>query len=211
MAFVPVPGAELTLDAGSPPVDPSSAIPAAVHDLLRTLWSAGHAAYVVGGSLRDTLLGQPAKDWDLASSALPELTTELFPGPSTEPVRDGRRQTRLPRRRRGEITTCRRTTTKTRRYRAPKPDESATRASSISRDVTSRSTRSLGRSRAANRLRSVRRREELAAAPPRRRRSVVGSARTRFGWCARSAGRDARRDRGSDWPRSRHGRAVQHR
>lgn len=80
MAHVPVPGAELTPDAGSPPVDPSSAIPAAVHGLLRTLWSAGHAAYVVGGSLRDTLLGRPAVDWDLASSALPEVTTELFPG-----------------------------------------------------------------------------------------------------------------------------------
>jgi putative nucleotidyltransferase with HDIG domain len=80
MAFVPVPGSELTLDAGSPPVDPSSAIPAAVHDLLRTLWSAGHAAYVVGGSLRDTLLGRPAEDWDLATSALPEVTTALFPG-----------------------------------------------------------------------------------------------------------------------------------
>jgi tRNA nucleotidyltransferase (CCA-adding enzyme) len=80
MAVVPVPGAELKPDAGSPPVDPSSAIPAAVHGLLRTLWSAGHAAYVVGGSLRDTLLGRPAKDWDLASSALPEVTTALFPG-----------------------------------------------------------------------------------------------------------------------------------
>lgn len=80
MALVPVPGAELTLDAGRPPVDPSSAIPAAVHELLRTLWSAGHAAYVVGGSLRDTLLDLPAKDWDLASSALPEVTTALFPG-----------------------------------------------------------------------------------------------------------------------------------
>ena len=80
MALLPVPGTELTLDAGSPRLDPSSAIPAAVHDLLRTLWSAGHAAYVVGGSLRDTLLGRPAEDWDLASSALPEMTTALFPG-----------------------------------------------------------------------------------------------------------------------------------
>lgn len=80
MALLPVPGAELTLDAGNPRVDPSSAIPAAIHDLLRTLWSAGHAAYVVGGSLRDTLLGRPAADWDLASSALPEVTTALFPG-----------------------------------------------------------------------------------------------------------------------------------
>jgi tRNA nucleotidyltransferase (CCA-adding enzyme) len=55
-----------------------SAIPDAVHDLLTTLWSAGYAAYVVGGSLRDTLLGRPAVDWDLATSALPEQTQGLF-------------------------------------------------------------------------------------------------------------------------------------
>src|SRR5215207_4354552 len=80
VALLPVPGAELTVDAGPPPVDPASATPAAVHDLIRTLWSAGHAAYVVGGSLRDTLLGRPASDWDLATSAPPEATTALFPG-----------------------------------------------------------------------------------------------------------------------------------
>ncbi len=56
------------------------AIPGVVNDLLRTLWAGGHAAYVVGGSLRDTLLGRPAKDWDLATAALPERTLELFPG-----------------------------------------------------------------------------------------------------------------------------------
>ncbi len=55
-------------------------IPDVVHGLLRTLWIGGHAAYVVGGSLRDTLLGRPAKDWDLAAAALPERTLELFPG-----------------------------------------------------------------------------------------------------------------------------------
>jgi putative nucleotidyltransferase with HDIG domain len=60
--------------------DIEGAIPDVVHGLLRTLWDGGHAAYVVGGSLRDTLLGRPAKDWDLASAALPERTVELFPG-----------------------------------------------------------------------------------------------------------------------------------
>jgi tRNA nucleotidyltransferase (CCA-adding enzyme) len=80
MAHVPVPGAELTLDAGPSPVDPSPALPAAVRDLLEGLWSAGHAAYVVGGSLRDSLMGREPKDWDLATSALPEMTAALFPG-----------------------------------------------------------------------------------------------------------------------------------
>jgi tRNA nucleotidyltransferase/poly(A) polymerase len=57
-----------------------SAIPDAVHDLLTTLWSNGHAAYVVGGSLRDTLLGRRPLDWDLATAALPEETQRLFEG-----------------------------------------------------------------------------------------------------------------------------------
>ncbi len=60
--------------------DLERAIPDVVHGLLRTLWVGGHAAYVVGGSLRDSLLGRSAKDWDLATAALPERTLELFPG-----------------------------------------------------------------------------------------------------------------------------------
>ena len=55
-------------------------IPPAVHDLLGTLWANGHAAYVVGGSLRDVLLGRDPHDWDLASDARPERLVELFPG-----------------------------------------------------------------------------------------------------------------------------------
>ncbi len=54
-------------------------MPGPVIDVLRTLWGAGHAAYVVGGSLRDTLLGRVAYDWDLATDALPEQTQALFP------------------------------------------------------------------------------------------------------------------------------------
>lgn len=73
MAFVPVPGPELTT------IDVAAAIPASVHDLLRALWSAGHAAYVVGGSLRDVLLGRPPEDWDLTTSARPEQTQAVFP------------------------------------------------------------------------------------------------------------------------------------
>jgi tRNA nucleotidyltransferase (CCA-adding enzyme) len=59
-------------------MDLASAIPGVVHELLRTLWSAGHAGYVVGGSLRDTLLERRAFDWDLATSARPEQTQSLF-------------------------------------------------------------------------------------------------------------------------------------
>jgi tRNA nucleotidyltransferase/poly(A) polymerase len=55
------------------------ALPAAVQDLLDRLWSAGHAAYVVGGSLRDTMIGREPDDWDLTTSARPEETAALFP------------------------------------------------------------------------------------------------------------------------------------
>jgi tRNA nucleotidyltransferase (CCA-adding enzyme) len=61
-------------------VDPAGAIPPPVLELLETLWDAGHAGYVVGGSLRDAMLGRPAADWDLATDARPERTVEIFPG-----------------------------------------------------------------------------------------------------------------------------------
>lgn len=78
MADVPVPGEELTPDAGLR-VDATPALPAAVQAMLDRLWSDGHAAYVVGGSLRDTMLGRTPADWDLATSAVPEETAALFP------------------------------------------------------------------------------------------------------------------------------------
>jgi tRNA nucleotidyltransferase (CCA-adding enzyme) len=55
-------------------------VPAAVNDILQRLWTAGHAAYVVGGGVRDTLLGRVPEDWDVATDALPERLLELFPG-----------------------------------------------------------------------------------------------------------------------------------
>lgn len=56
----------------------AAAVPAAVHDLLGTLWRAGHAAYIVGGALRDVAARRSSQDWDLATSALPEQTAALF-------------------------------------------------------------------------------------------------------------------------------------
>jgi putative nucleotidyltransferase with HDIG domain len=73
MAHIPLPGTEL-----SDPEDLAGGIPEPVHDLLRTLWGAGHAAYVVGGALRDALLGRTTTNWDLATAALPEQTAALF-------------------------------------------------------------------------------------------------------------------------------------
>lgn len=42
------------------------------------LRSAGHAAYLVGGCVRDRLLGRPEKDYDVATSARPEVVAGLF-------------------------------------------------------------------------------------------------------------------------------------
>ena len=47
---------------------------------LERLWAGGHAGYVVGGSLRDVLLGREPADWDLATDARPDRILELFPG-----------------------------------------------------------------------------------------------------------------------------------
>lgn len=60
---------------GRPAVAPS---PAALAVLGR-LWSAGHAAYLVGGGIRDQLLGRPVHDEDVASDALPDQVLGLFP------------------------------------------------------------------------------------------------------------------------------------
>jgi len=56
------------------------AVPATVQSLLERLWTNGYAAYVVGGSIRDTLIGREPADWDLASDARPDRLQELFPG-----------------------------------------------------------------------------------------------------------------------------------
>ncbi|MBE6575787.1 MAG: polynucleotide adenylyltransferase [Ruminococcaceae bacterium] len=52
--------------------------PCAVREILDGLHEAGYEAYIVGGSLRDTLLGREPHDWDVTTSALPEQTLSVF-------------------------------------------------------------------------------------------------------------------------------------
>ncbi len=59
-------------------VDPS-AIPAAVIDLCRTLVDRGHGAWIVGGCVRDHLLGRTVNDWDVCTTARPRELLKLFP------------------------------------------------------------------------------------------------------------------------------------
>jgi putative nucleotidyltransferase with HDIG domain len=87
VADISVPGSELSRPEAGPAFDATTigrSVPAGVLDLLQALWAAGYAAYVVGGSLRDTVLSRPANDWDLATDALPEETLTVFPDAAYE-------------------------------------------------------------------------------------------------------------------------------
>ena len=46
-------------------------LPHDAYRLLQTLRAAGHSAYVVGGCVRDSLLGRLPGDWDICTSARP--------------------------------------------------------------------------------------------------------------------------------------------
>ena len=46
--------------------------------VVRTLQDAGHQAYIVGGAVRDLLVGQRPKDFDVATDATPEQVKALF-------------------------------------------------------------------------------------------------------------------------------------
>jgi poly(A) polymerase len=46
--------------------------------VVRTLKEAGHQAYIVGGAVRDLLLGLKPKDFDVATDATPEQVKRLF-------------------------------------------------------------------------------------------------------------------------------------
>lgn len=48
-------------------------------DIVVQLQRAGYTAYFAGGCVRDQLLGKEAKDYDIATSALPEQVQKLFP------------------------------------------------------------------------------------------------------------------------------------
>ena len=53
-------------------------LPAGAAMIIRRLNAHGHRAYVVGGCVRDSLLGIAPKDWDICTSALPEEMQAVF-------------------------------------------------------------------------------------------------------------------------------------
>lgn len=72
-------------------------IPEYVLRTVKDLEAKGHEAFVVGGCVRDLLLGKQPKDWDITTSALPEDMLAIFPDGRYEnafgtvilPIRDG--------------------------------------------------------------------------------------------------------------------------
>jgi poly(A) polymerase len=51
----------------------------AAFEIVRRLRAEGHQAYFAGGCVRDLLLSREAKDFDIATSARPEVVLKLFP------------------------------------------------------------------------------------------------------------------------------------
>ena len=56
----------------------SMRIPENAAVILKGLSEAGYEAYVVGGCVRDSLLGREPKDWDITTSARPEQVKAVF-------------------------------------------------------------------------------------------------------------------------------------
>ncbi len=54
-------------------------IPREIDHSITVLTKAGFEAYLVGGCVRDFLMGRTPYDWDIATNALPERVQELFP------------------------------------------------------------------------------------------------------------------------------------
>ena len=53
-------------------------IPKNAETILHILEKAGYEAYVVGGCVRDSILGRSPDDWDITTSAKPEQVKALF-------------------------------------------------------------------------------------------------------------------------------------
>ncbi len=53
-------------------------LPPQVNIALRRLNDAGFSAFVVGGAVRNMIMGKPVNDWDITTSALPEETSRVF-------------------------------------------------------------------------------------------------------------------------------------
>lgn len=53
-------------------------IPKKANELIQILHKHGHSAYVVGGCVRDSILGRKPNDWDICTSATPDEMLKIF-------------------------------------------------------------------------------------------------------------------------------------
>ena len=53
-------------------------IPEGANKVIEGLEAAGYEAYIVGGCVRDSILGREPGDWDITTSARPEQVKEIF-------------------------------------------------------------------------------------------------------------------------------------
>ncbi|MEE8435008.1 MAG: poly(A) polymerase, partial [bacterium] len=72
-----LPDRHASAEVAGHPIEASSIHPN-VHFICRRLADHGHLALLVGGAVRDLLLGISPKDFDLATSARPEEVNGLF-------------------------------------------------------------------------------------------------------------------------------------
>ena len=70
-------GKRVDVPASEHGIDPERVDERAVR-VVRTLQEAGHSAYIVGGAVRDLLVGGKPKDFDVATDATPEEVKALF-------------------------------------------------------------------------------------------------------------------------------------
>lgn len=78
MSFQPKPARSRMMKPGLPPLPHTDHAKAAI-EVIEALQKAGHEALLVGGFVRDWLLGLEPGDYDIATSAHPEAVQQLFP------------------------------------------------------------------------------------------------------------------------------------
>ncbi len=63
--------------------------PKYVRQTLFALQARGHLAYLVGGCVRDAILGITPQDWDICTSALPDEVMDIFPDSGPTGIKHG--------------------------------------------------------------------------------------------------------------------------
>ena len=61
-------------------------VPAPVNYIIQELEKCGYEAYMVGGAVRDSILGRPIHDYDICTSAMPGEILEAFPNEEVIPT-----------------------------------------------------------------------------------------------------------------------------